>query len=420
MKNIAKWGVAAMCMAAPLTILAAPIREVEVNLGQMHTLPPYMSKRITAGIQTAGEKVLIGRDTEDVRQRQDAYRALLTDIVGRILYGYNVEDLQIELGATSRVSLNLTPYGEVIQDCTVQIHYGNLDARVKPLLDRDLQGIAAQVPRLLVGLPLDSLEWSKGAAIGVLRDRLETVLPEFASQVEISGEKQLQVDVYLIPKGHTIRHSVTEIESPSLPAMVFVSTKRHFDTYLERFEGIPSDFVLRHEVDIVEEIQDELEQSVATRRFNIHFTPRLEADRQLTLILQVEPTPYVIQSEARLDMGRKEDSLGFVLHTGVRQGRQEWYWETAFYPENYSWKFYPSYAYRVMPDTTVGYQYDLREEDHRIYMAQDLGERWHLRLQRDLRAKHNEFGLRYDVHNYLSLEYIFDNKDNWLRLIGHI
>ena len=57
---------------------------------------------------------------------------------------------------------------------------------------------------------------------------------------------------------------------------------------------------------------------------------------------------------------------------------------------------------------------------HKAFLRQDIGNRWSLRYERDLKEKENEFAIAYDVHDYLQLEYIWKDKDRWLRLVGRI
>ncbi len=51
-----------------------------------------------------------------------------------------------------------------------------------------------------------------------------------------------------------------------------------------------------------------------------------------------------------------------------------------------------------------------------LWLYQNLGKRWMLRLERTPGTGYNELGIRYKLHDFLSAEYVISNKEHWLRL----
>lgn len=422
-----RWGLrvgAAIYMAATATSVAyaEPIEAVTVSLeGARQPLPAVLAKRMTAAVQTAADKLYIGVDTETVRAGEATYHKVTSDIIDRILYGYTVESLEIMPGITSQLEVRLRPYGQTIQTVEVSVEYGNLTPLAQQLVAQDVAFVKPRIEQILLGAPLDSLDWASAVTSQLVRNELEGALPEFIPQVEITPGTDTKVRVYLIPQGAMVRHSSTEISSNTLPSSLFFATKRYYDSYLVSFEGVPVAFIARHESDILKDIQQGLNTSRASERFGISMTPQLQLGTDLLLKIQVDSSRYIVRGEAYLDMGSEaEHNVGFKLFTGVKQGRGDWYLETNFFPDTYKWSFYPSYAYHITPDTTIAYQYNLSDKYSRVWLSQTIGERWHVRAQRDFEIHRNEFGLGYDLNNYLTLEYVVTEDNKWLRLIGYI
>lgn len=416
--------VVAGCMLAAITAVAQaePVESVTVSLsGSRQPLPPVLAKRMTAAVQTAADKLYVGADTDAVAAGHATYQKVTTDIIDRILYGYTVESLEITPGVNSRLDVRLRPYGQTIQAVDVSVEYGNLTPVAQELVARDVAFVEPRIEQILLGAPLDSLDWATAVTSQLVRNELEGALPEFIPQVEIIPGAKTKVKVYLIPQGAVVRHSSTEIASNTLPSTVFYATKRYYDEYLVGLEGVPVSFIARHESDLLGVIQQGLDNSKASQRFGISMKPTLQLGTDLLLKIQVDSSRYIVRAEGYLDMGTETDhNVGIKLFTGIKQGKGDWYLETNFFPDDYKWAFYPSYAYHFTQDTTLAYQYNLSDKYSRVWLRQDIGSRWHVRAQRDFEIKRNEFGLAYDLNNYLTLEYVVNDDDNWLRLIGYI
>lgn len=415
---------AALCFMTAVTAVAQaePVESVTVTLsGSRQPLPAVLAKRMTAAVQTAADKLYVGADTEAVTAGEATYKKVTTDIIDRILYGYTVESLEITPGVNSHLDVRLRPYGQTIQSVAVSVEYGNLTPVAQEMVARDVAFVEPRIEQILLGAPLDSLDWASAVTSQLVRNELEGALPEFIPQVEITPGIQTKVKVYLIPQGAVIRHGSTEISSNTLPSTVFYATKRYYDDYLVGLEGVPVAFVARHESDLLNFIQQGLDNSRASQRFGITMKPTLQLGTDLLLKIQVDSSRYIVRAEGYLDMGTETDhNVGIKLFTGIKQGKGDWYLETNFFPDDYKWAFYPSYAYHFTEDTTMAYQYNLFDKYSRMWLRQDIGARWHVRAQRDFEIKHNEFGLAYDLNNYLTLEYVVNEDDNWLRLIGYV
>ncbi|MBS4913578.1 MAG: hypothetical protein KHZ77_05380 [Veillonella sp.] len=415
---------AAMCIAAmTLSVASAEtIENVNVSLtGTSYALPPALARRMSAAIEVAAEKIYIGTDSETVAANRDTYDKVTRDIIDRILYGYTVSSISINPGATSELNVSLRPYGPVVKHVETSISYGNLTPVAQELVAKDAAFVQNRIEQVLLGAPLDSLDWANAITGQVVRNELEAVLPEFIPQVDIRPGETTKATIYLIPQGAVVRHSTTEISSDTLPTSVFFSTKTYFDEYLANFEGVPVSFIGRHEKEILANIQERLDQSRASTRFNIGMTPKLQLGTDLVLQIQADSSRYIMRGEGYLDTGHKRDhNVGFKFFTGIKQGRSDWYLETNFYPDNYEWAFYPSYAYHITADTTVGYQYNVSDSFSRLWVRQTIADKWHLRAQREFPDDRNEFGLAYDVNNYLAVEYVVDDDNRWIRLIGYL
>lgn len=69
----------------------------------------------------------------------------------------------------------------------------------------------------------------------------------------------------------------------------------------------------------------------------------------------------------------------------------------------------------------LGYKYNFIENSNHVFGIVPIGSKFSLRYERDFKDDENEFGLSYKVHNYMTLEYVYNDEDGkWLRLVANL
>lgn len=403
------------------SVYGAPVQTVDVDLhSTTGTIPTALKARMVASIQGAATYMYQGKEDFHIKESLDAYTIATTDVVDRILYGYTVKTISMDVGESMSIHLALEPYGKVVQSLETKINYGNISPYGQSLMKTDLGSIQPRLEQMLLGASLDSLDWITPLAQKAVRTELEGALPEFTPQIDVVGGDTAKATVYLVPNGNSVSRTAVTIQSNTLPSVFFYTMRQYYEKKLRQLEGLPVSFVRRHQMMIEKEIQGELNKSRGVTQFGVTMIPTLEVGSETTLQIHVDSSKYILRGEGYLDMGRGVDSVGLRLYTGIHDGPHDWYVETEFLPNRLEWSFKPSYGYQFTKETKVGYQYSLPNHHHHGFVYQNIGTRWNARYERDITAKANEFALSYDVHEYLRLEYVWGDQDRWLRLIGRI
>lgn len=403
------------------SVYGAPVQTVHVDLhSTTGAIPRALESRMVASIQGAATYMYQGKEDFQIKESLQAYEKATMDVVDRILYGYTVKSVVMDVGENLNIHLTLEPYGKVVQSLETTVNYGNISPYGRSLIDEDLGNVKPRLEQMLLGASLDSLDWITPLVQKSVRSDLEGSLPEFTPQIDVVGGDIAKATVYLVPNGSNVSRTAVAIESNTLPSVFFYTMRKYYETKMRDLEGLPVSFVRRHQRMIEKEIQDELNKSRSVTQFGVTMTPTLEVGTETTLQIHVDSSKYILRGEGYLDMGRSADSVGLRLYTGIHNGPQDWYLETEFLPNRLEWSFRPSYGYQLTKDTKIAYQYGLPTHHHYGSVRQNIGNRWNIRYERDMTAKTNEFAISYDVHEYLRLEYIWGDHDRWLRLIGRI
>ena len=403
------------------SVYGAPVQTVHVDLhSTTGSIPRTLESRMVASIQGAAAYMYQGKEDFQIRKSLPAYEKATMDVVDRILYGYTVKAITMDVDDNLYIHLILEPYGKVIQSLETTVNYGNISPYGRSLIDADLGNIKPRLEQMLLGASLESLDWITPLVQKAVRSDLEGSLPEFTPQTDVVGDDRAKATVYLVPNGNSISRTVVTVQSNTLPSMFFYSMRQYYEKKLRQLEGLPVAFVRRHQMMIEKEIQDELNKSRSVTQFGVTMTLILEVGSETILQIYVDSSKYILRGEGYLDMGRGVDSVGLRLYTGIHDGAHDWYVETEFLPNRLEWSFKPSYGYQFTKDTKIGYQYGLPNHHQYGIVQQHIGNRWNARYERDMTGKANEFAISYDVHEYLRLEYVWGDHDRWLRLIGRI
>ena len=403
------------------SVYGTPVQTVHVDLhSTTGSIPRTLESRMVASIQGAAAYMYQGKEVFQIRKSLPAYEKATMDVVDRILYGYTVKAITMDVDDNLYIHLILEPYGKVIQSLETTVNYGNISPYGRSLIDADLGNIKPRLEQMLLGASLESLDWITPLVQKAVRSDLEGSLPEFTPQTDVVGDDTAKATVYLVPNGNSISRTVVTVQSNTLPSMFFYSMRQYYEKKLRQLEGLPVAFVRRHQMMIEKEIQDELNKSRSVTQFGVTMTPTLEVGSETILQIYVDSSKYILRGEGYLDVGRGVDSVGLRLYTGIHDGPHDWYVETEFLPNRLEWSFKPSYGYQFTKDTKIGYQYGLPNHHQYGIVQQHIGNRWNARYERDMTGKANEFAISYDVHEYLRLEYIWGDHDRWLRLIGRI
>ena len=85
------------------------------------------------------------------------------------------------------------------------------------------------------------------------------------------------------------------------------------------------------------------------------------------------------------------------------------------------WDIFGGWYHHFGSVMDVGYKYNFLNNENHVFGVIPFGEQFALRYDRNFKTRDNEFGLSYKIHNYMTLEYVYNDKDGkWLRIIANL
>lgn len=403
---------------------AAKVESVHVSVAVTEgEIPPSVEKRIRASIESIGSRVLVSKEDSLFQLSPSAYDRVLADIVNRVVVGYVVSDMNVSYGPSTTIAVTLQPVGRIIQSVDTEIEYGNLSPEAAHLVQEDLAGTEERMAALLTGLPVDSVGWAESVSQSAGRDYLASVLPEFQASFDVESGEHTKVRIYLLPQGEIVRSSVLTFRETTIPRVLMYRAAEKTESLLRGLEGLPVAFVRRHSGEIASRMKEELQDDPFIKRYEIEVQTEFLAGADSELKVDALTDHWYIHTEAWLDAGRdgnKTTAIDGIL--GHYVGKSDLlFGEARLYPGPMDWNVYAGWAHRFGKTYLLGYKYDMVEDSSHIFGRKAFGDRWAVRYERDLREKENEYGLSYRIHNYMTLEYVYNDEDGkWLRLIANL
>lgn len=397
------------------------VDKIAVTITAAEPPPDRVAKRMTASITTVGEEMLAGRTVADVATNQANYEKLIREIFDRVLVGYSVEQATIIPGTTTRILVVLAPWGEVVRNVALELDSGGLSPGLMDLLNQDIGQLEDQVADVLIGLPVDSVAWAGGVSKVVIRELLANQLPEFRSNLEITAGQETHIKLSLIPTGPVIDTVQLSLRSRTIPNILLAEASPVVREAAGMMRGLPVAFVERHQEYFSTAVQSAAAKHRLVDKYGITLTPVIDPGVDTKVTLNAETDKYRLTLEGNLDVGREEDNTSAKLHFGKYTGsRDEIFLEIKLVTDNLEWDFEPGWGHEFTETTFAGLKYNVSERHSTLWLNHYIGTNWMFRLEDTPKNDYYEVGVRYKLHEFLSAEYVFTEKENWLRLIANL
>lgn len=403
---------------------AAPIEKVDVSLDAVGgDLPPAVEKRVVSSISSIGSRVLVGKEESLFSLNSDVYNKVLADIINRVVIGYMVSDLSVNYGRDTAIHVTLQPVGKIIRSVDTVIDYGGLTPEAARYVAEDTADVPRLMENLLIGLPVDSVGWAESVSQSAGRDLLSQILPEFQANFEVESGENTKVRIYLIPQGKIVRSSRLTFEKTTVPRLLMLRAAEETETALSRLQGLPVAFVTRHSGKIASDMNEILKKDSFIEKYGIATDTTLISAENMELRVNALTDHWVIRTEVWLDAGRDGDRNttveGMLGHYIGK--RNTVFGEARLYPGPMDWDVFGGFSHQFGSFMNVGYKYNFVENSNHFFTQIPLGDKFALHYDRDFKERENEFGFSYKIHNYITLEYVYNDEDGkWLRLIANL
>ena len=393
---------------------------VQVQVQADGHLPLLIQRRMEASVHTIADQVLTGHVVNETMLKRSEYEQLIREVFNRILIGYTVSAVQVIPGSNTQVDVHLVPWDDVIKkiDTTVQVE--GMPTEITALALRDVAGIEKLFEQNMLGLPIDAADWTNGILKSSLNAFMQEHLPEFRADFDVEPGGVTKVKVVLYPKVPVVRNVDLAMRSESMPNILLLNYRPRIQKKSDIMLGVPVDFVKRHSDYFNQVLVSALDDQKDFRLFHVKTRIELTPGEKTYVKSHSDTDRYSFTLEGYFDVNSKADNTAFRIHLGrFISSLDEVFTEIDFYPQSVTWKAFYGYEREMLPTVKMGMKYDSNAHNGVFILKKKFDDKWRLRYEYAFADQTEELGLRYKIHDFVSLEYIIDDKDSWLRLIGN-
>ncbi|HIU63755.1 MAG TPA: hypothetical protein IAB06_01765 [Candidatus Avacidaminococcus intestinavium] len=407
----------------PVTVSAEQVKQVRVVItdatGQTSET---LVKRMQSSMQVVAEQLLLTKNTEQLSTVQTDYLRLLREVGERALTGYLIETSTMNLGAETVVYLTVAPWFETVQQVDVDLQFSGIAEQAETFLLSKVPSLKQDIQTIVRGASVDAVDWMGSLIRQRVREELEQSLPEFKASVDLSHQNDggVVVQVIVYPVGQLVQDVKFEMLSETVPNILLMKTKNKMHKRAEMLRGLPVTFVENNQVVFEKNLLDLMQAETVTSLYSLQPTITIVPGVATSATVRMEADKYKIWFEGYGDLGKENDALSGRAHFGKYiSDNVEVFGEIGVKLEDMDWEFAPGLAYNK-GKTTVTYARGLTEKENNYRLEYAFSPKWRLRAEHYSRLNTNEFGVRYRIHEFLSIEYVYSNDEPYLRIIGNL
>lgn len=407
---------------------AVLIEQVDVQVRAEKNLPDPVRQRMEKSVAVIAGQLLEGRKLTEVSQAREDYAGIIQQVFDKVLVGYTVSRVAVEVqddSGTALVQVFLVPWQDTIRNVQVEVSVEGMPKVAEALLKQDVSGMDEVFRSSLQGLPVAAVDWSHGLLKKQVAAFLEERAPEFKADFDVQVAADTRVRVVLYPLLPVVRTVDLSMRSDTVLNAGLLTKRQKMQSAVDGLIGLPVPFVERHRQEFEHYLADVLNGDADFRRWSVDTQVALTPGEQLKIMSRSDSDIYRVRLEGWADVGNSwgnqhDTSLKARLHLGrMLSERSELFSQLDFYPQSVKWDWDVGYRYVLPSGTSAGVRYDLRNDYFKVDVLQPISCKWLLRYEyRDL-GHHSEYGIRYKLHDFLSLEYAVDSHGSWLRFIGY-
>lgn len=404
---------------------AQRVDSIKVTVSSQHWIPTAVNDRMAHSVQTIAEQLLQDKKIDEVRENSETYERIIHEVFDKVLVGYTVQRVHLSADAQSQLSVELSPWQDSIQEVNLEIAVEGMSPLIEQMVRSDMAGIEKVFNDTLKGLPLGAVDWSNGVLKRNVNSFMSDHLPEFRADFDVEAESITHVKVTVYPLLPVVRTMELRMRSDTVPNFTLLTLRHKLQTEANQLIGVPVAFVDRHRSELEEYYANMLDSTDGFRYFRMRTKVTLGDGTAMWLMSRSNAEKLRVRGESWTDLGHHHNGGKHAVRWRGRIGwmptkKDDFYLTGDIFPKAQEWfiRTRTGYMRNISGSLWAGAQYDWREKGWESQLRYVFDKRWSLRHEYRETDNQSEFGIRYNLHDYLGVELVRDKDGNWLRVIG--
>lgn len=396
--------------SASTTTPSAVVERVSVAVRTAVPLPDALHARIEASITVVAERIVLGRPVATVEGARDDCARVILEVFNRILTGYRIDQLSLEVGGTVRITAYLSPDGALVESVGIALHAPGLKDGGRALLQQSLALEHDRFVQVFRGVPVAALSWALPLLAPLTEEALQEEYPGFRAVVVFRESGNPVVELSLSPGQPAVEEILLELSSDTLPRFLVGLWRRRAWGCLADLEGLPVAFVRRWQARIEQYITGQLAADPFLSRWRLQWETRMQPGTTTRVKILAEAEHYSFNIRGHLQI-TDPAVLGLSLRASVLPlPGWELAGEALADTTGSGLDFSGSLIGALAPELTIGLTQTTREKERRLWLcyASERGDRFI--VSGDLVSAKLAATVGFSVENQLLMTFTVDSR----------
>lgn len=414
------------------------VQSVEVRVLTEDGLPRFgLLERIESSLRVVGEAVLLNQKVGDVQYLREPLERAIQEVFARVLSGFEVQTVSLEPGSNSVLTIQLRPRGPRVRKVELEIQVEGLHPRLQAALDREVASLQSQVEELVVGAPVEAMEWARFAFAPLIEGLTAKALPGYRTAVTGDWGEEVRLRLKLTPDGPVVRQVKVLLRSSTLPGVVVHSFQPQIEEQVRLLEGIPVSLLQRYRSNLAASLERYIEEKAGMSRYSLRAKVQLSPASDAALEVDLNSAVFRFSLVAVLNIGRLAPDPSLEGHLGWRVGERGEVFvahQTILNRLNAEWQV--GVGWEFPPTTRLDLSYNPVARLPRLEIRHRLGPRESLHIATNLGegalggaegdsasfASHGmAVGVEVRMNEFVAVELVGDDQARfWLRVQGNL
>lgn len=304
----------------PALAASEPVVEgIKAQVESASRLSAPLRARLEASVARVAERLLLGRSLAQFEKERGDYERIIAEVFARILGGYRVEGVEIEIpaGREARVTVRLSPEGQRIEEVRFFPRLAGLAAPAVMFLREELAAHEASFAALFLDVPLAAFAWAEPILVAGLKETFEALFPGFHLEIHLTPGTLLQVELAVSPALPKVEKVAVELVAQNLPRLLALRWTEKARACCAMAETLPLAYVRRYQLALERRCVELLAAEEITRRFDLVWRVRLFPGPITQARVEVGAGHYSLAVLGEFVL-EEEAFLAARLQTGVR------------------------------------------------------------------------------------------------------
>lgn len=318
--------------------------------------------------------------------------------------------------------VRVQPRFPVLGEIPIVTVFEGVHPDAQPLLREVIDPATPELRGLLLGLPVDALEWAGPIVERRTTELIEAAATGFTAVGRIETAPAARLVVMIAARdARVVRDIGVRFRSTTIPFVLLDQHGPQVASMAELIRGLPVAFVSAHRARFEAIVAARLAAYPPARQYGIVARAVIQVAEVTVITVLADSTLYRGRLEARLNFGTQAPPPDVRAQLGRAFGPIEPFLELALTPSNLAFRWTIGLRVDVGADVTAGIKVRLDGEEQEAFFTYRLSPDLSVRGAYFVRADTVEGTLTYRLNEFLSWEGVATSRGAvWLRVVSNL